>query len=59
MTLRYKLTPEEVIEIYKSKLTYKQMSEWYGVSYSTIVDVRLGRTWPALYARHVEKDSEL
>ena len=39
------LTPDEVLEIYRSTQTTKVLAEWYGVSYSTITDIKNRRTW--------------
>ena len=41
-----KLRPDQVINIRNSKLPTKQLAYLYDVSLTTIIDIRLGRTWP-------------
>lgn len=52
-----KLTEEQVIEIYKSNLTQKELSEIYGVSRSTIGHIKLGLNWSWL-TKDLRKDDE-
>ena len=50
---RYKLRPDQVIQIRNSRLNNKELAYLYDVSVSTIIDIRLGRTWPNVGAHEL------